>query len=824
MDTYKLTPKAKQVMSIAKNEAQVLKNKYAGTEHMLLGLLNIGDSIIIQILEAYDIDIDDLRNIIYDNISQEGIEDVDVDDIKYTPRVEKIIDVAFSCAKKFNRQKIDIEHIFLGLLYETDGVANSILKSVGVSYDGVRDQIKKEIGASLTDEEELDYKAFDRDDTSILKLKNIQKYGVDLTKLASRKRIDPIIGRDTEIERMVQILCRKSKNNPVLVGSSGVGKTALAEGLAQRIVNGNVPQILATKHIISIDMASLVAGTKYRGQFEERLKNILEEIKGNKNIIVFLDELHMMVGAGSAEGSMDASNILKPALARGELRCIGATTPDEFRQSIEKDGALERRFQKINVDEPTCEQALQILKGIKGSYEKFHHVKYTDESLEAAVKFSVRYLTERNLPDKAIDLIDEAGATNHKVDHSMKDMQRIKKKILSHKTKKENLIAGQQFEEACTYRDKEKDEQRKYDSILQSRKNTKNKVTVIEEGDVQKIVSRMMGMTVSVDEKDSVATVLNLQKNMRKDVIGQDKAVEVIASSLKRSISKIQDPNKPIGSFLFVGTTGVGKTYVAKMLCKQLFRDPEKIVQIDMSELMEVHSVSKLIGSPPGYIGYEKGGKLTEKIRRDPYSLILFDEVEKAHPEVLNILLQLLEEGKLTDGLGRTVNFKNTIVVMTTNIGAEKVLAPETIGFLPPKDEDKKELGNSLALEEVKKELKPELVNRIDEIVVFNNLSKDDLYNIIDINFVLYKDRLMDNYQISIELDNTAKELFIEKGYDEKYGARQLKRTIQRYFETAIADVLLKGKYKAGDTITCYRKGDILKFRKKPTHENRRGS
>lgn len=821
MDTYKLTPKAKQALSIAKKEAQLLKNKYAGTEHLLLGLLNIGDSVVTEILEEFEVDLDELRNIVYDNISQEGDGDIAVDDIVFTPRVNKIIEVASNCATKFSRERIDIEHMFLGLLYETDGVANNILKSLGVSYNKVKDQIKREIGDTVEDSI-TDYKTFDKDDQGVLKLKNLQKFGVNLTKLAARKKIDPIIGRDKEIERVIQILCRKLKNNPVLIGDPGVGKTSVVEGLAQRIVKGKVPQLLATRHIISLDMASLVAGTKYRGQFEERLKNILDEVKRNSNVIIFLDELHMMVGAGSAEGSMDASNILKPALARGELRCIGATTPDEYRHYVENDGALERRFQKINVDEPSPDQTKQILSGIKASYEKYHNVKYSDDSLDAAIKLSIRYLTERNLPDKAIDLIDEAGATNHIVDNTINDINKIKDKINSFKNKKENLIVGQQFEEACKFRDKEKEQIRIYEELVEQRKKDNNKVKQITKTDIQKIVTRILGMSVSVDEKDSVNKVLKLEKNLCSDVIGQPKAIEVVANSLKRSISKIQDPNKPIGSFLFVGTTGVGKTFLAKMLCKELFDSAEKIVQVDMSELMESHSISKLIGSPPGYIGYDKGGKLTENIRRNPYSLILFDEIEKAHPEVLNVLLQLLEEGKLTDGIGRTINFKNTIVVMTTNIGAEKVISPEPLGFVTPTKEEKKDMGSEMALEEIKKQLKPELINRIDEIVVFNNLSKDDLYKIVDINFILYKDRLMSNYGITIELDKTAKELFIEKGYDEKYGARELKRTIQRYFETSIAEILLAGKYKEGETIVCFCKNDELKYRRKSTRGKRR--
>lgn len=820
MDIYKLSPKAKQALSTAKKEAQLLKNRYAGTEHLLLGLLNIGDSVITNVLEDLTVDIDQLRSIVYDNISQEGDSMVTIDEISFTPRVEKVMDLAHICAKKLDRDRIDIEHIFLGLLYETDGVANNILRSLGVEYNKVKRQIDKELGGDLqTVDEDV---AYENDDDAILRQKNLLKYGIDLTRLASRKKLDPVIGRKQEIERVIQVLCRKTKNNPVLIGAAGVGKTAIAEGLAQLITEGKVPEIISTKHVISLDLPAMVAGTKYRGQFEERLKAVLTEIKKSKNVIIFLDELHMIVGAGSAEGAMDASNILKPALARGEIRCIGATTPDEYREQIEKDSALERRFQSITVEEPSVDDTVQILKGIKSSYEKYHHCKYDVESLMAAVHLSKRYITDRNLPDKAIDIIDEAGARTHTVDETGELCRKLRDQIKIFKGKKESLVRGQQFEEASKYRDKEREAIDLYETAQNDRSTKKKRVVQITEDDIRKIVTSMTGIPIDATTKSAAKRVLELEKNICKDVIGQTEAITCISDSLKRSVANLHDPHRPIGSFLFLGGTGVGKTYLAKIVAREMFDSVDRIVQIDMSELMDQHSVSKLIGSPPGYIGYNKGGKLTEQVRRNPYSVVLFDEIEKAHPDVLHILLQILEEGKLTDGLGRAVNFKNTIVIMTTNVGADGVHSPTPMGFKTPTDTEKKDTGVEKALELVKNQFKPEFINRIDEIAVFNTLTKENIKAIVDLNFAIYVDRIKTHHDISVILHDTARELFVEKGYDEKYGARELKRTIQRLFETKMATVVLQGKYRAGDTVMCQSKNSELKFRKLTTREKNR--
>ena len=813
MGTYKLTPKAKQALSISKKEAQLLKNRYAGTEHLLLGLLNIGDSIITDILEDLQIDLDELRSIVYDNISQEGEGSISIDEISYTPRVEKVIEIADNISRKLDRGSIDVEHIFLALLYETDGVANNILVSLGVEYRTVRSSINSEIGGDL-DADIVD-KRYERDENGLASFKNIQKYGVDLTKLAARKKLEPVIGRSAEIKRLIQILCRKTKNNPILIGSAGVGKTAVVEGLAQHIIDGKVPEILANKHVVSLDLPALIAGTKYRGQFEERLKLVLNEIKKCKNIIMFLDEIHMMVGAGSAEGSMDASNIIKPALARGELRCIGATTPNEFRESIENDGALERRFQQITVDEPSVNDTISILNGIKKGYEKHHNCSYTPEAINSSVFLSKRYMPDRNLPDKAIDLIDEAGAATHQVDEVVETVRELKNKIQRYKVKKESLLRGQQFEEACKYRDKEKACVEEKEALLTKCKESRKETTVITEQNIEDIVSLIAGVPVTSDEGEHKTRIINLQSKLTELVIGQDDAIRCVSDSLKRSAVKIQNPNRPIGSFLFLGTTGIGKTYLAKMLAKELFDDEDKLIQVDMSEMMESHSISKLIGAPPGYIGYNKGGDFTERIRRAPYSVVLFDEIEKAHPQVLHILLQILEEGKVRDGGGRAVNFKNTIIIMTTNVGAEQIESPVPMGFIAPTDDETVNMGHEKALEQVKKDFRPEFINRIDEIAIFNKLNEDGIRKIIGINFETYINRVQSTHGITMILNKSAEDLFLKEGYDEKYGVRELNRTMQRLFENKFASELLRDKYKSGDTIVCSCSDSKLQFRKK---------
>ena len=795
-ETNNLTSNARRALVLAKEEAQMLRNKYCGTEHILLGLINMGDTLVSSVLENFEVDMDELRHVIYDNISQEGNDPVSLKDITLTPRVNRVIKRAESFAAKLERDKVDVEHLFLGLLYESDGVGNSVLRSFGVDFDQVKREINKELGRVDADD---DKKFIDKDDQEVLNLKN---FGIDLTRLAFRKKLGKFIGRETEVERVIRILCRKTKNNPVLIGEPGVGKTAIIEGLAQRIVDGNVPETIASKHVFSLDLAGMVAGTKYRGQFEERLTNVIKEVKRNKNIILFIDEMHLIVGAGSAEGSMDAANILKPALARGHLRCIGATTPDEFRNSIENDGALDRRFQPVKVKEPTVADAIKILRGIKKEFETFHNVKYEDKVIVKAVKLSKRYITDRFLPDKAIDIIDELGAGKHTTVKKYTDLRKQKQLAEQHGQKKESLVKGQQFEEASKYRDKERDALDQVMALTSEIKDTKAKPSKITETDVEDVITGMTGIPVRSD-KDAQKKVLNLHKTLSKEVIGQGDAIVSVSDSLKRSVVGINDPGRPVGSFLFLGCTGVGKTHLSKMLAENMFGSKEDIVQIDMSEMMEPHSVSKLIGAPPGYVGYGKGGKLTEYIRKNPYSLVLFDEVEKAHPDVLNILLQILEEGKITDSNGRSINFRNTVVVMTTNVGAERIQQPVPIGFSGGSaTQDKHKYVEERALDEVKKHFKPEFLNRIDDLIVFNNLGKDQLEKIVHLNFKDYTKRAQNQHKVSLKLNKSAIDLILEKGYDEKFGAREINRTIKKLFETRYATELLSGKIPEGSTVS----------------------
>ena len=797
--TNKLTSNARRALVLAKEEAQLLRNKYCGTEHILLGLINIGDTLVSSVLENFDVDMEELRHVIYDNISQEGNDPVSIKDISLTPRVNRVIKRAESFAAKLERDKVDVEHIFLGLLYESDGVGNSVLRSFGVDFDQVKREINKELGRVDPDD---DKKFIDKNDQEVLGLKNLQKYGIDLTRLAFRKKLGKFIGRETEVERVIRILCRKTKNNPVLIGEPGVGKTAIIEGLAQRIVDGNVPETIASKHVFSLDLAGMVAGTKYRGQFEERLTNVIREVKKNKNIILFIDELHLIVGAGSAEGSMDAANILKPALSRGQLRCIGATTPDEFRNSIENDGALDRRFQAVKVKEPTVGDAIKILRGIKKEFEVFHNVKYEDKVIVKAVKLSKRYITDRFLPDKAIDIIDELGAGKHTTVKKYTDLRKQKQLAEQHGQKKESLVKGQQFEEASKYRDKEREALDQIKALTSEIKDTKTKPSKITETDVEDVVTGMTGIPVRSD-KDAQKKVLNLHKALSKEVIGQGDAIVSVSDSLKRSVVGINDPGRPVGSFLFLGCTGVGKTHLSKMLAENMFGNKEDIVQIDMSEMMESHSVSKLIGAPPGYVGYGKGGKLTEYIRKNPYSLVLFDEVEKAHPDVLNLLLQILEEGKITDSNGRSINFRNTVVVMTTNVGAERIQQPVPIGFSGGgTTKDRHKYVEERALDEVKKHFKPEFLNRIDDLIVFNNLGKEQLEQIVQLNFKDYTKRAQSQHKVSLKLNKSAIDLILEKGYDEKFGAREINRTIKKLFETRYATELLSGKIPEGSIVS----------------------
>ena len=807
MSTYKLTPRAKQALSLTKKEAQLLRNKYAGTEHLLLGIINVGDSLVTDILEHFDIDLDELRNIIYNSILQKGDVPIVLDDISFTPRVEKIVEIANSFVKKLSKTHIDIEHLFLSLLYEGGGAASTILEPLGISYKTAKDVIEKkfhQFDNPINDiEKYVDDCTYDYNDTDVRDFKNLQKFGYNMTKEAAKGSADPVIGRLEEINKMVKTLCRKTKNNPILLGEAGTGKTAIVEGLAQRIVTGKVPELLLNKHIFSIDVPAMVAGTKYRGQFEERVKNVIDEVIQSQNVILFFDEIHMIIGAGAAQGSIDVSSILKPMLARGHLKCIGATTYDEYRTSIELDKALERRFQSIKVIEPSIEDAITILQGAKNSYEKFHSVKYSDESIVAAVKLSKRYMPDRCLPDKAFDVIDEVGAANHIFYEHAEEIYDIREKIREVRNMKDDLIASQHFEDACLVRDNEKELLSKLMVLIGERNKTKTDPINITEKHIEDVIKSITGIQVSVDEGSYVSKVLNLENSLNNSVFGQANAIKRVSNALKRSTAKINDPNRPIGSFLFVGTTGVGKTYLSKMLTRELFVSEDIMIQVDMTEFMESHSISKLIGAPPGYIGYDKGSKFIEKVRRNPFNVILFDEIEKAHPEVLGVLLQILEEGQITDASGKIASFKNSIIIMTTNAGAQQAQTV-SLGFGNTNAKNTEtNLNYEKIIDDIKKVFKPEFLNRIDDVVVFNKLTKKDTELIVYSYFNKYIARIKEVHNVTVELCPTACAFFIEKGYDEKYGAREMKREMQRQFETKIAECLLSGTFKSGDSVIC---------------------
>ncbi|MEO7319354.1 MAG: ATP-dependent Clp protease ATP-binding subunit, partial [Chthoniobacteraceae bacterium] len=711
-------------------------------------------------------------------------------------------------AKALNHSYVGTEHILLGLLREGEGVAARVLKNLEVDIERTRNEILKELDPNFTPPESEQEGSSESHSGSGGSSKKDQKtpalraFGRDLTELARKGEIDPVIGRASEIERVIQVLCRRTKNNPVLIGEAGVGKTAIVEGLAQEIAAGNVPELLRDKKVITLDLALMVAGTKYRGQFEERIKAVMDEIRRTKNVILFIDELHTIVGAGSAEGAMDASNIIKPALSRGELQCVGATTLNEFRKYIEKDAALERRFQQVKVEAPTVEEAILILKGLRSKYEAHHKARYTDEGLEQAVKLSDRYLTGRFLPDKAIDIMDEAGA-RARIGAMTRppSVKEIEKEIEEIRGRKEAAIKAQDFEKAAALRDTEKQAKDKLERILSEwREQREEKEVVVTEDDIMHVISKWTGVPLNRMEQAETQKLLKMEEEMRGKVIGQDEAVIAISKALRRSRADLKDPRRPIGSFIFLGPTGVGKTFLAQTLAEFMFGDRDALIQIDMSEYMEKFTASRLIGSPPGYVGHEEGGQLSEAVRRRPYSVVLFDEVEKAHPDVLHLLLQILEEGKITDSLGRKIDFRNTIIIMTSNIGAELIKKSSVMGFgVSNKDEQAYDVMKDKILEEAKRILKPEFVNRLDDLIVFHTLAKPELLKIVELEIskVLHRIKIK---EIHLLLDEKAKELLIEKGYDPAYGARPMRRAVERYLEDPMAEEILRGSIKPGDT------------------------
>ena len=801
----RFTERARKVILLAKEEAKRFNHDYIGTEHILLGLVREGEGVAAAVLASFGLTSDKIR-IEVEKLVQPGPSTVISGDLPFTPKAKKVMELATEEARALGHNYIGTEHLLLGLIREGEGVASQVLMNLGLELERVREEVMNLLGSAIPGYE-MGQKV------SHAKTPALDAFGRDLTKLAKDNKLDPVIGRKNEIERVIQILSRRTKNNPVLLGEAGVGKTAIVEGLAQKIVTGDIPEILKDQRIIILDLALMVAGTKYRGQFEERIKAVMDEIKRSEDIIIFIDELHTLIGAGGAEGAIDASNILKPALSRGEIQCIGATTLDEFRKHIEKDAALERRFQTIMVEPPTVDETIEILKGLRDRYEAHHRVKFTDAAIEAAAKLSDRYITGRYLPDKAIDLIDEAGARARlSTMTAPPDVKDVEEKMETVKKEKEQSVKGQDFEKAAKFRDEERKLKEDLVGIKKEWKESRSKIEPkVTDDDIAHIVSKWTGIPIVKLEEKEQSKFLKLEEGLHKRVIGQDESISVIAHAVRRSRAGIKDPRRPIGSFIFLGPTGVGKTLVARALAEYMFGDEDAIIQIDMSEYMEKFNVSRLVGAPPGYVGYDEGGQLTEKVRRRPYSVVLLDEIEKAHPDVFNILLQMLEEGRLTDSFGRKVDFKNTIIIMTSNIGAETLKKQGSIGFKSQEEEVTYQSMRSRLLEEVKKVFKPEFLNRVDDTIVFRPLTKEDLEKIIELEIKDVESRLKDQ-KIIIDLTKEAKDFLVERGFDKVFGARPLKRTIQRFLEDPLAEEIIKGSYKNGAKVRVTAKADSLDF------------
>jgi len=812
------TPRAQQVLALARKEADRFNHNFVGTEHLLLGLIKLGQGVAVNVLQKMGLDLETVRLEVEKQVGT-GPDQKVLGNIPYTPRVKKVLSLAAKEAKNLNHTYVGTEHILLGLLREGDGVAARVLKNLDVDVELTRQEILKELDPNFAGQEEATAagegggeKAPEK--KGEVKTPALKAFGRDLTEIARKGEMDPVIGRANEIERVIQILCRRTKNNPVLLGEAGVGKTAIAEGLAQEIARGNVPELLREKRVITLDLALMVAGTKYRGQFEERIKAVMDEIRRAKNIILFIDELHTIVGAGSAEGTMDAANIIKPALSRGELQCVGATTLNEYRKYIEKDSALERRFQSVQVDPPTIDEAILILKGLRGKYEEHHRATITDAAIEASVKLSDRYITGRFLPDKAIDVMDEAGARSRIASMTRPpDVKDLEAGIEELRGRKERAIKEQDYEGAAALRDQEKQAKEKLEAILAEwRTSREEKRVTVGEDEVLQIVSKWTGVPLKRMEEDERQKLLEIEGVLSKSVIGQQEAVSALAKALRRSRADLKDPKRPIGTFMLLGPTGVGKTHLAKTLAMQMFGDAKSLIQLDMSEYMEKFTASRLIGSPPGYVGYEEGGQLTEAVRRKPYSVVLFDELEKAHPDVLNMLLQILEEGKLTDSQGRVVDFRNTIILLTSNVGAELLRRQGVMGFGAISEEATYDKMKERILEESKRVFKPEFLNRLDDIIVFHSLTKPDLIRILELEVAKVSERLKP-HGISLDLDDAAKEFLVTKGYDPTYGARPMRRAVERYLEDPLAEDRLRGKIANGEIVQVTVEGDKLVFR-----------
>ncbi|MCS7034252.1 MAG: ATP-dependent Clp protease ATP-binding subunit [Phycisphaerae bacterium] len=800
----RFTDRARKVMALANQEAQRFNHEYIGTEHILLGLVKEGSGVGANVLKNLDVDLRKVR-LEVEKLVKSGPDMVTMGKLPQTPRAKKVIEYAIEEARNLNHNYVGTEHLLLGLLREHDGVAAQVLMNLGLKLEEVREEVLNLLGAGVESEEPQQQEKSPQKGKS--KTPALDSFGRDLTELARDGQLDPVIGRKNEIERVIQILCRRQKNNPVLLGEAGVGKTAIVEGMAQLIVSGNVPEILHDRRLVVLDLAMMVAGTKYRGQFEERIKAVMNEVRRAKNVILFIDELHTLVGAGGAEGAIDASNVLKPALSRGEIQCIGATTFDEYRKYIEKDAALARRFQPIHVDPPSKADTVEILKGLRDRYEAHHRVQILDEALEAAVELSDRYITGRCLPDKAIDVVDEAGARIRLRSMTKPpNLAELEEQIERLSIQKDEAVRNAEYEEAARLRDQAEQLRAKKEEIQrQWRERAKEVDGVVDEEVIAEVVSKMTGVPLTRLEKEEAQRLLELENELHKRVVSQDEAIRAVAKTIRRSRAGLKDPNRPMGSFLFLGPSGVGKTLLSKALAEFMFGDEDAMVMIDMSEYMEKHNVSRLIGAPPGYVGYEEGGQLTERIRRRPYSVVLLDEVEKAHPDVFNMLLQIMEEGRLTDSFGRHVDFRNVVMIMTSNIGAELIKGGVTpFGLVGRGKGDASEQSyqkmKETLMKEIERYFRPEFIGRLDDVIVFRPLTKAHLEAIVELELKKVTKRLTE-HGLKIELGQDAKEFLIEKGTNNDFGARPLRRAIEQHVEDPLSEDILRGAFKGKDTV-----------------------
>jgi ATP-dependent Clp protease ATP-binding subunit ClpC len=829
----RFTDRAKKVMSFARQEAMKFNHEYIGTEHILLGLVQEGSGVAANVLKNMTIDLEKIRHEV-EKIVKTGPSMVTMGQLPFTPRAKKVLELSLEEASQLSHNYIGTEHLLLGLIRENEGIAAQVLMNLGIKLDEVRDEVLEFLGASENNNEEESESSESQGSsgggnqgnqpqsgsstpqgTSKSKTPALDSFGRDLTDLAREGKLDPVIGRDSEIERVIQILSRRTKNNPVLLGEAGVGKTAIVEGLAQRIVKGTVPEILRRKRLVVLDLAMMVAGTKYRGQFEERIKAVMTEVRRAKDVILFIDELHTLVGAGGAEGAIDASNVLKPALSRGEVQCIGATTLDEYRKYIEKDGALERRFQTVNVEPPSPEQTIEILKGLRDKYEAHHRVTYTDGAFQTAVDLSTRYINNRFLPDKAIDVIDEAGARIRiKSMTAPPDLRDMDQEITRLNKEKEEAVAGQDFERAADLRDQAFKLGKKKEEIQREwreRENSRESGGMVDEDVIAETVSKMTGIPLNRLDQAEADRLINMEKELGKDVINQERAISSIAKAVRRSRAGLKDPNRPMGSFVFLGPSGVGKTWLSKCLAKFMFGSEDAIIQIDMSEYMEKYNASRLVGAPPGYVGYEEGGQLTEKVRRRPYSVVLLDEIEKAHPDIFNMLLQIMEEGRLTDSFGRHIDFRNVVLIMTSNIGANLIKNSTGLGFGKGANQSGADKMKDMIMGEVERHFRPEFINRLDEIVIFNQLGRDDMQRIVENELAKVNKRVKQKGHL-LEVDASVADWLIQKSFHEDFGARPLKRGIEKHLEDPLSEQILRGKLEVPYVIKAHVVDGEIKF------------